>query len=229
MGWWIALGILVLLAVLPIGVCVRYNEDGPLIKVIVGFIRLTVFPRKHGKPKKEKKPRQSKAETPAQQTGQETQTAEKKAKKKKAPKTDDKPREKKGGSILDFLPLVKIGLKLIGELFSKTIHMDVLELNLIMGGGDPCDLAVNYGKAWAALGNLWPYLTRMFTIKKRDVQIQCDFTASETLVTARIDITLTLGRLLSAVIRYGIKALIAFLKIQKKRKAAAGSTEPAHG
>ena len=32
MGWWIALGILVLLAIIPIGVLVKYDEDGPLSK-----------------------------------------------------------------------------------------------------------------------------------------------------------------------------------------------------
>lgn len=219
MGWWIALGIFVLLMILPIGVCVRYDSDGPLIKAIVGFIRFTVFPRKSKKPKKEKKKKETKA-PPAQPEEQPAQPP------KPAPKAEKPPAKKaegkKGGSVLDFIPLVKIGLQLIGELFSKTIHMDVLEVNLVMGGGDPCDLAVNYGKAWAALGNLWPYLQRMFTIKRRDIQIQCDFTADETLVTARIDITLTLGRLLWAVLRYGVKALIAFLKINKKRKAAAG-------
>ena len=58
MGWWIALGIIILLGILPIGICVRYNEDGPLIKVIIGFIKLKVYPRNPGKPKKEKKPKE---------------------------------------------------------------------------------------------------------------------------------------------------------------------------
>lgn len=218
MGWWIALGIIILLGILPIGVCVRYNEDGPLIKVIIGFIKLKVYPRNPGKPKKEKKQKPKKeAAAPEKEKAKQKKPAadiEKKPEEKKI-------EEKKGGSLTDFLPLVKIALQLVGELFSKTIHMDVLELNLVMGGGDPCDLAVNYGKTWTALGNLWPYLTRMFTIKKRDIRIQCDFMADKTLVTARVDVTITLGRLLSAVIRHGFRALVAFLKINKKRKAAA--------
>ena len=51
MGWWITLGVLVLLAVLPLGASVRYNGDGPLVRVILGPIKFTVFPLK----KKEKK------------------------------------------------------------------------------------------------------------------------------------------------------------------------------
>ena len=36
MGWWITLGILVLLAILPLGVSVHYNADGPLVRIILG-------------------------------------------------------------------------------------------------------------------------------------------------------------------------------------------------
>ena len=52
MGWWTTLGILFLLAILPLGVRVIYDEDGPLVKVVLGPVKITVFPR----PKKQKKP-----------------------------------------------------------------------------------------------------------------------------------------------------------------------------
>ena len=90
-----------------------------------------------------------------------------------------------------------------------------------MAGGDPCDLAINYGKAWAAVGNLMPALERWFVIKKRNVEVECDFTASQTLVTARLDISITLGRLLSLAAVYGIRALKEFLNFKKKRKGGA--------
>ena len=99
--------------------------------------------------------------------------------------------------------------------------MNRWELKLILAGGDPCDLAVNYGRAWAAVGNLMPQLERLFVIKKRDVEVECDFTASKILVIARLDLTITLGRLLGLAIVYGIRALREFLKLQKKRKGGA--------
>ena len=55
-------------------------------------------------------------------------------------------------------------------------------------------------------------------IQKRDLEVECDFTANETLVIARLDLTITLGRLLALGIVYGFRALIEFLKIKKKRK-----------
>lgn len=221
MGWWIALGILVLLAILPLGVNVCYDEDGPVIRIIAGPIRYTLIPKK----KKEKKPKKDKkAKAPVGEAPGGEQPPTEPAKEVKKKETSPKPQkteEKKGGSILDFLPMVEIALDFVGEFFGKTLHIDVLYLKFTMAGGDPCDLAVNYGRAWAAVGTLWSKLDEWMTIKKRDIQIQVDFEGSETLVSARVDITLTLGRLISLAVRYGIKALRAFLKIKNKRKGGA--------
>ena len=214
MGWWITLGILVLLAVLPLGVSVKYNADGPLVRVIAGPVKITVFPlpKKEKKPKKDKK-KKDKQEPPAEEPAPQNPKPPAQPKKKE-------PKKEKGGSWTDFLPLVKEALRFLNN-FRRKLRLDVLELKLIMAGDDPCDLAVNYGRAWAAVGNLMPQLERIFVIKKRDIQVECDFTASETLVIARLDLTITLGRLLSAVVVFGVRALIEFLKIKKKRKGGA--------
>ena len=214
MGWWITLGILVLLAVLPLGVSVKYNADGPLVRVIAGPVKITVFPlpKKEKKPKKDKK-KKDKQETPAEEPAPQNPKPPAQPKKKE-------PKKEKGGSWTDFLPLVKEALRFLNN-FRRKLRLNVLELKLIMAGDDPCDLAVNYGRAWAAVGNLMPQLERIFVIKKRDIQVECDFTASETLVIARLDLTITLGRLLSAVVVFGVRALIEFLKIKNKRKGGA--------
>ena len=204
MGWLITLGILVLLAVLPLGIHVRYDEDGALGKLIAGPIRILLFPR----PKKEKKEKPQKEPKP-------------KKKKKAAAPAAPKPKEKKkGGPITDFLPLVDVALDFLNG-FRKKLRVNCLELKVVMAGGDPCDLAVNYGKAWAALGNLQPLLERVLVIQKRNIELECDFVASTTLVTARVDITITLGRLLAAVAVAGFRAVKEFLKIMKKRKGGA--------
>lgn len=56
MGWWIALGVIFLLGILPLGVSARYSGEGPLLRVVIGPVRLTLFPRQ----KKEKKPKPAK-------------------------------------------------------------------------------------------------------------------------------------------------------------------------
>ena len=55
MGWLITLGILVLLAILPLGAAVRYNSEGFSLKVIVGPVRIPVLPGKKKDPELEKK------------------------------------------------------------------------------------------------------------------------------------------------------------------------------
>lgn len=204
MGWLIVLGILCLLAAIPLGVRIRYDSDGLLVKVLAGPVRITVFPRpkkekkKKEKPKKEKKPK----------------------KKEKAADQQAAKKEKAGGSLADFLPLVKIALELLND-FRRKLRVDCLQLKLVLAADDPCDLAVNYGRAWAALGNLLPQLEKVLVIRKRDLNVECDFTAETTLVTAGADITITLGRLLALAVVYGLRALKEFLIISRKRKGGA--------
>ena len=66
------------------------------------------------------------------------------------------------------------------------------------------------------VGNLMPHLERIFVIKKRDVQVQCDFASDITLITARVDLTITVGRLLALAACYGFRGLREFMKLMKK-------------
>lgn len=194
MGWFIALGVIALLAVLPLGVRFQYDSSGAVLCILAGPLRFRVFPSKKEKSKKEK------------------------PKKEKKPSKEAKSgAKKKGGNLKDFMPLVQTALDFLGD-FRRKLRVRRLELNLILGGGDPCDLAINYGKAWAALGNLWPRLEQIFVIKKRDVEIQCDFEASQTLVTACVEVTITLGRLLALAVIYGIRVMKEFMKLKNIRK-----------
>jgi len=215
MGWLITLGIVLLLAVLPLGVRIRYNSEGLALKVIAGPVKITLLPR----PKKKKKGKKKKEPKKTEEPAAEEENLPKPPQPPKAQK-EKKPREEKGGSLLDFLPLVKTSLDFLGD-FRRKLRLDNLYLRLIMAGSDPCDLAVNYGRAWAAVGNLLPQLEKWFVIKKRDIEVECDFEASQTLVIAHLDLTITLGRLLAAVVKFAVRALIEFLKIKKKRKGGA--------
>lgn len=218
----ILLGILILLLIIPLGVSVKYNADGPLVRILAGPLKITVFPR----PKKEKKKKPEKEKAKPAVT--EVPPAEDPIPPAPAPRSSVAPEPKKkekkeqGGSWTDFLPLVKVALDFLTGL-RRRLRVNVLELKLILAGGDPCNLAVSYGRAWAALGNLMPQLDRFFVIRKRDVEVECDFTASKTLVIARLDITLTLGRLLALVVVIAFRALIIFLQIKKKRKGGAAT------
>lgn len=207
MGWLITLAVLLLLASIPLGAQICYDSQGLKIRIIAGFLRFAVFPF----PKRKKKPKKD-AEAQKAKKNQE-----------KAAQSSAQPKEeKKGGSLRDFLPFVNVMLDFMNQ-FRRKLRVNHLQLKLILAGDDPCDLAVNYGRAWAALGNLMPMLDRFFVIGKRECEVECDFTAAETLVMARMDLTLGFGQLVSMGAVYGVRLLKEFLIFKKKRKGGAVS------
>jgi len=157
-------------------------------------LKLTLYPVKQGKQKRQGKKVKSGNTGPAAQTA------------------------KKGGNLSDFLPLLYTVLDFLKDLRRK-FRVKYLQLLLVMAGDDPCDLAISYGKAWAAVGNLMPLLEQFFVIQKRNVQVACDFTQSKTLIDLKIDITITLGRLLNLAGVYGVRLIREYLKITIKEKA----------
>ena len=207
MGIWIAGAILLALAVLPLGVRIRYNDAGFVLKVIAGPLKITVIPGRK-KPKKQKvKQKKQKAVQTAKSAGSEERPPQ-------PPKAQPEQKER-GGSLTRFLPLVKLGLKFLGD-FRRKLRLDNLYLRLILAGDDPCDLAVNYGRIWAAVGNLVPQLERLFVIRKRDIRVECDFASPETTVVVHLDVSITLGWLLVLALYYGIRILFEFLSIKRK-------------
>ena len=197
MGWLIALGIIALLLFVPIGVSAIYNQYGPFVQMILGPIRISVYPRT--KKSKDKSTKDNKKRS----SGKSGST-----------------KEKSGGSVLDFKPLLDLILDLLSDLRRK-LRVDRLELKLILANDDPCDLAVNYGRAWTALGNLMPTLERYFVIKKRNLEVECDFAAQSTVVFARADLTLTLYRVLSLGVWHGFRLLREYFRIMNQRKGGA--------
>lgn len=206
MGWCIAIGVVLLLAFLPLGVRVRYDGDGARAILLAGPVRLALYPKKPASQKKKTKT-ETKSETEMPPTPAPVSEAG------NAQPAEEKP----GGSWRDFLPLVKLALKFLGDLRRK-LRIDRLDCRLVLAGEDPCDLAQTYGRAWAAVGNLLAAMEKTFRIQKRDVEVLCDFQATETKITFRADVSICLGRLLALVVRYGIRALKEYLTLRKIRK-----------
>ena len=205
MGWLIFLAILIGLGCLPLGVRLRYDEDGPLAAVLLGRLPIVLYPVPGWLKKL---------------TSREKKDGEKKPKKEK-PKKEEPPKDTvgeapQGGSWKKFLPLVRLGLHFLGD-FRRKLRVNRLVLRLTLAGDDPCDLAVNYGRAWAAVGNLLAALERAFVIQKRDVEVQCDFLGEETKVVFAMDLTITLGRVLGLLVKYGIRAVTILLKMKNQK------------
>ena len=203
MGWLIFLAILIGLGCVPLGVRLRYDEDGPLAAVLLGRLPIVLYPL----------PGWLKKLTSREKKDGEKKPKKEKPKKEKPQKAAESPQ---GGSWKKFLPLVRLGLHFLGD-FRRKLRVNRLVLRLTLAGDDPCDLAVNYGRAWAAVGNLLAAMQRAFVIQKRDVEVQCDFLGEETKVVFAMDLTITLGRILGLLVKYGIRAVAILLKMKNQK------------
>lgn len=191
MIWLIILAVITGLIFLPLGFRAVYMEHNSGVWVFVGPIKFRVYPKK----KQEKSSKQ---------------------KENKKSKTDSK----KGGNIQNFKLVAGRVFEFLNQ-FRRKIRIKRLELKIALTGDDPCDLAVHYGEAWAAIGNLLPQLERFFTVKKRDIDVIYDFAADKTRIYARLDASITLGRTLHLLSRHGIKTIIHLLKLKELRKGGA--------
>lgn len=188
MGWWIALwillgiaGVIALLLVMPVGIRVRYSEDNFRMWYIVGPVRLLRYPETERMKDKRKDSKLTVRTVLNEQISA----------------------NRKFDNILgDFLAELKTLLELFWALRPK-LRLKRLEINLILGGDDPCSVAMQYGGAWAAVGLIFPVLDGAFTIKKHDISVTCDLLeGSRTRLEAKLDLTIGLGRLLARLVRY---------------------------
>lgn len=125
-----------------------------------------------------------------------------------------------GGGYRDFVPVVRAIFDFLGQ-FRRKIRVRNLELRITLAGDDPCDLALNYGRAWAAVGTLTPQLERLFVIRRRNLSVDCDFNGEKTRVYAKVIATITLGRTIHLLSKHGKKVIKELLELKKLQKGGA--------
>lgn len=191
----ILFGLLLVLALIPVGIRGRYDQDGGTVTAFVGPVSIALYP---GKPKKD---------------GKKEKKAEKKPKKEKGTAVE----KKSGGTVAFFRELVALGLEALGAL-RRRLYMKELTLYYTVGalGKAPAQWGILYGAAWSAVGNLIPVLENTFRIGSRDVQVYLDDTTVESRLYFSGQTRIFLGELLYLVIKYGHQGL----KLYSKRKGS---------
>lgn len=201
--WWMTLlvifAVLVLIGCIPVGVDARYGADGIFLAAKLGPVQLQLLPQKPKKKKKKPAKKQQPAAKPAKK---------KPAEKKKNPLLS--------GGVDGLLQLLGLAFDTLGDLRRK-LRVNELTLHVtVPGGDDPAKAAMNYGRAWAAIGALTPAVERLFVIKKRDIQPELNYNETQMKVDAHLVTTITIGRSLALALRAGV----GFLKILNERKKA---------
>lgn len=202
--WLIVVGVLLLLLLgqLRLGVAAGCPEEGePYVILRVGPFRWKLLPaaaKQEKPPKTKKKP--------------------KKVKKSKTVKSEAKqsqPKKQKGDILSLLLHVVPPVAQAAGKLLRK-IRIDRLELRVIWGAADPASAAVGYGRAQAAMGILWPPLEHNFRIKEQELSVDVDFDRRQPTVIAGVQLSLTLGQLLSTGLRLTFKLLPMLMNRRRK-------------
>ncbi len=200
MGWLIGLFCVLLIGLIPIGLRGVYDSAGGRVWLKITFFQFLIYPKR------------LKKKTPYRQAG----------KRHTKKKTAKKEQQNTGGNTTDFGPIVEFIFEILRDLWKK-LQVDLLELKVVLAQEDPGDLAINYGRVWAALGNVIPQLERYCNIKKRDISVTCDFVAQQVYIFAQLQVSITLGRATFLLIRRGIRGLKNNIQTSNNRKGGAGA------
>ena len=226
MGWIIFGGIALLIASLlasPVVARVEYGEELRL-KISWLFVTILSVPAKTKRAaKRDKKTERAAldldraaadtaaAESPAQKGSAPAEKSGKSADKAKGAekaKGADKPAKGKQdkATLSELFELVKALVDSLGKPLKKLLHRTViarLRINVICGGEDAAQAALNFGKMNILVGNILGWTDVYFTLKKPDdIHIDVDFqredTAAEISFTARLSVFAALAFLLTA-------------------------------
>lgn len=109
-------------------------------------------------------------------------------------------------------------LALIGKAIQTPV-LDRLILHLTVGGEDAAACALNYGRTCAAVGGVLPVLENTFRIRRRDIQIQCDYAQHGLDCFAQAELTVRIYEML-ALAAASLKLLLQlYQEIKMKQKA----------
>ena len=191
----IALGIIVLVIVfvafLKVGIQAIWDQALTL-RLIIGPVRISILSEKKSDGKKNKEP------TP---------------KRSKPQKKDNRTDRKKSPWPKVLLANWQELLELVGRVLRMPV-LNPLILRVTFGGEDPAESAINYGRAWALIGAVMPFLEKNFEIGKREIDVRYDRDVKKMSVYAKAAVTVRVGQCVSL----AVSALMLFLRLHNQTK-----------
>ncbi len=198
MVWLLVLACLALLAAAKVGVHVSYLEKKLRLDLLVSKFRFTILGGEAKKPK-----RQKKRQAPKEKT--QKPKAEKAPKAQKEGKPDLKPWLQAAQTYWREL------LELVGRVLTSPT-LDVLKLQILVGGKDAEACAMTYGRICAVVGCVLPVVENTFGIRKRQIDVRCCFDRENLDISAEAAITIRIYEIFAlafALLGLGLKLLLA--------------------
>lgn len=185
---------LFLVSLIRVGVRASYAQKVFTLRLLVGPVKVTLFPRKARKGKKPAKGGKKARKPP----------------KGKQPQKPAQPREKPDIPAL-VKELLPVALEAAGRLRRK-IRIDDFDLAVKVASRDPARAAIRYGRLSGAAGMLWPLVEQNFKVKDWRIRIWVDFTTTQPEASLKLAATLTVGQALS----WGLRTAVRLLPILPK-------------
>jgi len=186
---WIILGglaaLLVLLCMTSVGVFCKY-DGALLLRLTVGPVSVTVFPRKE----KEKRADAKKGKSAAEQT--------------KKSRSVQKPNKAQILYSIEVLPGI---LKRAFKRFGRGILVKPLNLTVVFAGEDPADTAQTYGKVQALVSALYPEIKKLIRIKNARIALSADYQREKTEFSIEAGARLRIGVVLFIALAAGTDLL----------------------
>lgn len=215
MIWLLVLLALIALAMVKIGVHVLYEAKKMRLELLISGFKLVVVgdekKKKAKKAKKEKKEPKTKNQQTEKKTVMKTQSDP-------VPKAPQKKKGKLKPWIDAALEYWREILGLIGRVLT-TPTLDILRLELWVGGGDAEACAMQYGKICAIVGAVLPVVENTFGIRKRKIDVYCCFDRDDLEISAEASIIVRVYEIFAlvfALLGLGLKLL---LKAKNNKKA----------
>ena len=219
--------LLLLVLLLPARVRVMLRQEKFFLWVGLGPFRLRLLPWKEKKPKKQKKSEKPEEAKPqnrepppspppqAERPGEAARPAPQIRKEKESPPVFG------GMEKLDIpyiMDLIHLGLSAMGQ-FRRVLRVDRFLLDCAIATGDAAKTAMAYGAAAAGAGMFLPLLEENLRVRKKDIQVICDFEGTESQIFLEVQVSALVFQLLII----GIKVLRGFLRLRKQHDQEAVS------
>ncbi len=161
---------------------------------------------------------------------EETPPEEEQPKKEEPPKDDTSASPKENiikkfyntqgfdGTVTFIKDIVRVLNGFFRDIFTKAFVIEKLFLQMYVAKGDAAETAIAYGKTCAAAYPALGYICETMRVRRYDADISVDYLAKKS--TAMINFTLSVRpiRVTNAVVKLGVKALMAYLKARKRGK-----------
>ncbi len=215
----IILAVLLLIALLPVGARLRYEDGTGDLALTAGALRFRLWPKKppaRRKLRREMKKLWKNQERNSKKTKHASSSKSKSSVLQKLKKQKDKKL-----SFSQFLDLLRVGLQMMGKLPRKLLVRE-LTLHVTCGGTDAAKAAAQYGYAWAAVGTTLRMLEQRFRIRHRDVGVALDWKEEKTAVALCLDIQMRIGTMLLLALTTAIR-IVAILSAKNRSVKNANS------